>query len=77
MGMTAHNLILEEYPLSEKYITRINSRKWRLETKVSSLVGVGRFYLGLADDIKIISPKELKDYIKVFVTDNLLTIMQS
>lgn len=76
LGMTAHNLILEEYPLSEKYITRINSRKWRLETKVSSLVGVGRFYLGLADDIKIISPKELKDYIKVFVTDNLLTVLQ-
>lgn len=71
LGVVAHNLILEEYPLSERDITKIGNKKWLLKTNVSSFMGVARFYMGLADDIKILEPQELKDFISLFVQENI------
>ena len=46
--------------------------KWILETMVSDMAGVGRFVIGLADEIEIIDSPALRDYIRQFVTQNLL-----
>ena len=60
----------EEYPLSEKFITK-KSGRWIFETDVCKLEGVGRFVIGLADQIKILEGQELFQYIYNFTKDNL------
>jgi len=66
LGLMAHNLLLEEFPLGERDCTPIDANHWMLNTKVSSYTGVGRFVIGLMDDIKIISSPGLEKYIKNF-----------
>ena len=66
LGVMAHNLLLEEFPLGERDCTPIDETHWMLDTKVSSYAGVGRFVIGLMDDIKIISSPGLEKYIKDF-----------
>ena len=67
LGRLAYNLIMEEYPLSEKYITKQDASHWLLDTKVANLQGVGRFTIGLMDDIEIIESPELKEYINNYI----------
>ena len=70
LGIMAKNLLLEEYPLAEKDLTKVNDT-WVLDTKVSDMAGVGRFVIGLAHDIKVIDSPELVEYIRLFVAKNL------
>ena len=58
LGLRAKNLLLEEYPLAAKEITR-KGAYWILETGVYDYAGVCRFYCGLADDIEIVGSPEL------------------
>ena len=58
----AKSLLLEEFPLAEKDIKRVEG-KWILTTTIHSLEGVGRFVIGLAADIKILEGQPLLDYI--------------
>ena len=67
LSLMAKNLLLEEYPLAQKDIKEIDG-KWILETKVSNMAGVGRFVIGLADEVKVIDSPVLTDYIKTFVS---------
>jgi predicted DNA-binding transcriptional regulator YafY len=64
LNLLAANLLLEEYPLSEKYLTKTSDNEWILETKVCSFEGVGRFIMSLLQDIEIIEPKNLKIFIR-------------
>lgn len=72
LGILSHNLLLEEFPLAEKEIKACGANKWILETEVCNFVGVTRFVLGLADDITIIEPPELKEHINNFIKKNIL-----
>lgn len=71
LGRLAYNLIMEEYPLSERYITQLNDSRWLLECQVANLQGVARFVTGLLDDIDISESPELKDYIINYVNKYL------
>lgn len=64
LGMLSRNLLIEEYPLSERDITQVDDTTWMLETKVCNYLGVGRFVMGLMDDIDIVDTPEFKKYIK-------------
>ena len=64
LGMLSRNLLIEEYPLSERDITQIDDNTWLLDTKVCNYLGIGRFVMGLMDDIKIIDSPEFESYIK-------------
>lgn len=70
LGMKAKNLLVEEYPLAEKEIRKAG-HKWILETDVCSMLGIGRFVVGLADDIKIVDSPELVEYVNGFVKKNI------
>lgn len=59
----AKSLLLEEYPLAEKDLKRVEG-KWVLATTIHSLEGAGRFVIGLAADVKILEGEILKMYIK-------------
>jgi predicted DNA-binding transcriptional regulator YafY len=63
LSLVAYNLIIEEYPLSEKYISKIYDNLYRLECEVGNFIGVGRFILGLPGEIKIIESEALKIYV--------------
>lgn len=64
MGQLSHNLMLEERPRSVRYFTEQENNKWLFETDVVSYLGIGRFILGLYDDIEILEDEGLKNYIK-------------
>ena len=67
LGVMSHNLLIEEYPLSTRNLKQIDSTHWLLDTMVCNYVGIGRFVMGLSDDIKILTP-EFDEYIKSIVT---------
>lgn len=63
----AYNLLVEEHPASESCIAENNDSDsadypWVLVTKVNDMKGVGRFYIGLAEQIKIVQGDDLRKY---------------
>lgn len=63
LGMLARNLLIEEYPLAERDLQALNDNHWLLTTDVCSYLGIGRFVMGLLDDIEIIESPEFTEYI--------------
>lgn len=61
LTIRAKNLLLEEYPIAGKYLTRDGST-WILETKISSYLGIGRFCAGLYKEITIIESERFREY---------------
>ncbi len=64
LGLRAANLLQEEYPLSEKYLSHCGGNYWLLETEVCSYEGIGRFAAGLMDDIEWMEPTELREFME-------------
>jgi predicted DNA-binding transcriptional regulator YafY len=64
MGLLSASLLMEEYPLSEKFLTEISDNEYILQTDVCSYDGVGRFVIGLLHDIEIMGDENFKDYIQ-------------
>lgn len=71
LGMLAYNLLCEEYPLAERDVRPAGRGRWLLDTEVASMAGVGRFVVGLLDDIRLVESPELRDYIKRYIAENL------
>lgn len=71
LGLLSYNLLMEEYPLAEKYIEQEDSSHWILKTKVSNMQGIARFTIGLLDDIEIIESPELKQFITNYINKYL------
>lgn len=63
LGMLARNLLVEEYPLAERDITPLGEGRWLLDTEVCNYRGVGRFVLGLMDDVRVVDSPEFAAYI--------------
>lgn len=63
MGQLSHNVMLEEYPESAACFAEQENGRWRFETDVCSYLGIGRFVLGLYDDIKIEGDDGFKEYV--------------
>ena len=73
LSLMAKNIIVEEYPDSEKDLIKTDKDdRWILETDVYKLEGVGRFYIGLAEEIDIIDAPGLKEYAESYCKKNLL-----
>lgn len=66
LGLMASSLLVEEYPLAEKYLSPApdDSNSHILDITVCSYEGVGRFVLGLLDDIEIIEGNGLKEFLR-------------
>lgn len=62
LGQLAYNLLVEEYPASEQFITERDGMRV-FSADVVSLHGVGRFVMGLFDDIQILGGDEFKAYV--------------
>lgn len=64
LSLRARNLLVEEYPLSEKYIKKISDNEYILHTRVWGFAGIARFVMGLIDETEVIEPKGLKEFIR-------------
>ena len=73
MTLKAKNLLVEEYPLASRDIA-FEDGFWWLRTTVKDLAGVGRFVIGLADQIEIVDSLKLCEYIWDFTTRHLRII---
>lgn len=71
LGMLSYNLLCEEYPLAERDVKPLGQGRWLLDTEVAGMAGVGRFVVGLLDDIRIVDSPELTNYIHAYITANL------
>jgi predicted DNA-binding transcriptional regulator YafY len=63
LSLKAYNLLTEEYPLAENYITPL-SGKYLLDIPVADFNGVGRFVMGLWGDVQVLKPKEFVDFLR-------------
>lgn len=64
LGQLARNLLSEEYPQADRYIREDQPRQWIFEADVASYMGIGRFILGLAEDIEILGDEGLRQYLR-------------
>ncbi len=64
MGRLAHNLLVEEYPAAEPFITQEDKEHWLLTIEVCSFVGITRFVLGLFEHIDILGSEAFREHIK-------------
>ena len=71
MSTYAKDLLFEEYPLAEKDVKR-KGQYWLLDTEIFDYAGICRFYLGLADQIKIVESPEFTEYVSEYVKKHLI-----
>ena len=64
LSLKAYNLLKEEFPLTEKNITKIDDNSYHLKIPIADYHGIGRFVMGLPGDIVNIAPEEFKVFIK-------------
>lgn len=70
LGLLAANLLIEEYPLAERDLTKIAPDRFLLDTRVAAMTGIGRFVVGLLDDIRIVDAPELVEYLHTYLEKN-------
>lgn len=63
LGSLATNLLLEEFPDAQRQLVQQPDGKNRLDTEVCSFIGIGRFVLGLYEDITVVDSPEFAHYI--------------
>jgi predicted DNA-binding transcriptional regulator YafY len=67
LNLRAYVLMREEFPLSLPYLEKnedAEERSYTFHAPVLNFKGVGRFVMGLAEEISIVGPPEFKTYIK-------------
>ena len=64
LSLKARNLLIEEYPLSERFLIKISTKQFLLKAPVAKYEGPGRFVLGLMDDIELIGDEGFVEYLK-------------
>lgn len=64
LGQLSHNLMAEEYPAAIGSMRPDgDSGRWLFEADVVSLLGIGRFVLGLYDDIRILGDDDFRRFV--------------
>lgn len=64
LSIRACELLKEEYPLAEPHITEVGEGRYLFDAPVCGFEGVGRFVLGLAAEVRVLEPPELKKFIR-------------
>lgn len=62
LSLRACNLLKEEYPMSEKFIKHEGNQRI-FEGHVGSFKGIGRFVLGLMDEVEVLEPESFIHYL--------------
>lgn len=77
LGRLSCNLLKEEYPQAVRLLQPEDADHWILATEVCSFQGVGRFMLGLMEDIEILESPEFKLFLagKIKVLTNKIGVV--
>lgn len=70
LSFQAYLLLIKEFPLSINHLSLINpeEKQYLLTCGVSQYEGVGRFVLGLIDQIQVIKSEEFKAFLRAKIT---------
>jgi len=63
MSMVAATLLIEEFPLSEQYIKQLSENVFILTCNVYDYQGVGRFVLGLCNEVEVLDSPEFLSFL--------------
>ena len=63
MTLRAANLLVEEYPMAEEFIKPAGKGQFVFLGWVRSYEGIGRFILGLMDEVVVMEPQKLKAFL--------------
>lgn len=64
LGLFAKNVLLEEYPSAKQFLSETSDHRHLLHARVCNFKGVGRFVLGLLDDIEVVGNDNFRKYLK-------------
>lgn len=64
LKMRAYLLLREDYPLSIPYFEKCEDGDYQFYGPVNHFDGIARFVLGLLDEVKIMEPKEFREYVQ-------------
>ncbi len=64
LNIKARNLMIEEYPLSRKYMARIKENRFELRARVARYEGPARFVMGLSDSINVLGDDGFLDFLR-------------
>ncbi len=64
LGPLAARILMEESSNALPQMTLQDDGRYLLETSVCSYKGIGRFVLGLCDDVEVLEPQEFKSYLR-------------
>jgi predicted DNA-binding transcriptional regulator YafY len=64
LSLRAASLLREEYPLAAPFIYKTGPSSYRFEAECNSFLAIGRFVLGLMDEIEIQEPKTFIKYVE-------------
>lgn len=73
MTLKAKNLLIEEYPLAAQYVS-FDRGSWWFRGNIKDLAGVGRFVIGLADQIQVVDSAALSRHIENFIRLNFRSV---
>lgn len=63
LTLRAANLLVEEYPMAEEFIKPADNQQFVFSGWVRSYEGIGRFILGLMDEVVVLVPQKLKTFL--------------
>lgn len=63
LGTLSKTILVEEHPEARKSLIPTSDGRWLLDANFCSMKGVGRFFLGLFEDIEIVDSPEFKEYL--------------
>ena len=63
LTLKACNLLIEEYPLAQQFVNQ-NGNHYKVAIPVADYNGIGRFVLGLCEDVEVHGPEAFKDFLK-------------
>ena len=68
LGQLSYSIMKEEYPQAERYISDNGDGRRLLRMDVCSYAGIGRFVLGLYDDIRVLGGEGFKGYLRARIS---------
>ena len=64
LGQLSMSLLVEEYPGASAMLKKQDDGRFLLKTEVCSYKGIGRFVMGLIDDIEIVDSPDFVEYLR-------------
>ena len=68
MGMRAHQLLLEECPEAAVHMQQLSDGQWLLDAQLCSYNAIGRFTLGVFDDVEVRGDEGFLRYLRQMAT---------